>query len=100
MLFMSDHVAENADAIADMTATERPLHDYVSEVSERTDIRVGMPLPMGAYAHGEGVNFAFFSRHASRVRLELFDHPEDAMAPERLIWIQRTIALAMYGTSG
>ncbi len=80
MLFMSDHVAENADAIADMTATERPLHDYVSEVSERTDIRVGMPLPMGAYAHGEGVNFAFFSRHASRVRLELFDHPEDAMA--------------------
>jgi glycogen operon protein len=26
------------------------------------------------------VNFAFFSRHASRVRLELFDHPEDAKA--------------------
>jgi glycogen operon protein len=30
------------------------------------------------------VNFAFFSRHGSRVRLELFDHPEDA-APARLI---------------
>ncbi|MEO8338636.1 MAG: glycogen debranching protein GlgX, partial [Nitrospirota bacterium] len=28
----------------------------------------------------EGVNFAVFSRHASRVRLELFDHPEDATA--------------------
>jgi len=33
---------------------------------------------LGSHAHGEGVNFAFFSRHASRVRLELFDHPEDA----------------------
>jgi glycogen operon protein len=39
-----------------------------------------MPLPLGTYACGEGVNFAFFSRHASRVRLELFDQPEDATA--------------------
>ncbi len=80
MLSISDHATENADAIADMTATECPLHAYVTEVSERTDVRVGMPLPMGAYAHGEGVNFAFFSRHASRVQLELFDHVEDVMA--------------------
>jgi glycogen operon protein len=35
---------------------------------------------MGAHQDGGGVNFAFFSRHASRVRLELFDHPEDAAA--------------------
>ena len=47
---------------------------------ERTDVRAGVPLPLGTYARGEGVNFAFFSRHASRVRLELFDHPEDATA--------------------
>jgi len=62
------------------TKKMRSLHDYVSEVSEQTDVRVGMPLPMGTYARGDGVNFAFFSRHASRVRLELFDHPEDAAA--------------------
>ncbi len=31
---------------------------------------------------GEGVNFALFSRNASRVRLELFEHPEDS-APSR-----------------
>ena len=31
-----------------------------------------------------GVNFAIFSRHASRVRLELFDHPADA-TPARVI---------------
>jgi glycogen operon protein len=30
------------------------------------------------------VNFALFSRHASRVRLELFDHLEDA-SPTRII---------------
>jgi isoamylase len=72
--------AEKADAPADLTTSSRSLHDYVAEVSERTDVRVGVPLPLGTYARGEGVNFAFFSRHASRVRLELFDHPEDATA--------------------
>ncbi len=59
---------------------DRPLHDYAAEVLERTDVRIGVPLPLGTYAHGKGVNFAFFSRHASRVRLELFDHPEDTNA--------------------
>lgn len=77
---MSDQAAEKADATTDMTTSERPLHDYVAEVSERTDVRIGVPLPLGTYARDEGVNFAFFSRHASRVRLELFDHPEDATA--------------------
>ena len=63
-----------------LTTSERPLHEYVRAVCERTDVRVGVPLPLGTYARGEGVNFAFFSRHASRVRLELFDHPDDATA--------------------
>ena len=80
ILCKSNHAAEKADVITDLTTSECPLHDYVAEVSERTDVRVGMPLPMGTYAHGEGVNFAFFSRHASRVQLELFNHPEDATA--------------------
>ena len=77
---VSGQAAEKANATTDLTTSERPLHDYVAEVSERTDVRVGVPLPLGTYARGEGVNFAFFSRHASRVRLELFDHPEDATA--------------------
>lgn len=62
------------------TTSERPLRDYATEVCERTGVRVGVPLPLGTYARGGGANFAFFSRHASRVRLELFDHPEDAVA--------------------
>ena len=80
MSSVSGQAAEKADATTDPTTSERPLHDYVAEVSERTDVRVGVPLPLGTYARGEGVNFAFFSRHAGRVRLELFDHPEDATA--------------------
>ena len=64
----------------DLPPSERPLHEYVRAVCEHTDVRVGVPLPLGTYARGEGVNFAFFSRHASRVRLELFDHPDDAAA--------------------
>jgi isoamylase len=77
MLSESGQATEKVDATTDLTTSERPLHDYVAEVSERTDVRVGVPLPLGTYARGKGVNFAFFSRHASRVRLELFDHPED-----------------------
>jgi len=80
MLSVSGQATEKADATTDLTTSERPLHDYVAEVSERTDVRVGVPLPLGTYPRGEGVNFAFFSRHASRVRLALFDHPEDATA--------------------
>jgi pullulanase/glycogen debranching enzyme len=64
---------------ARMPTSERPMRDYVAELSERADVRVGVPLPLKTYARGEGVNFAFFSRHANRVRLELFDHPEDAV---------------------
>jgi pullulanase/glycogen debranching enzyme len=77
---VAGQAAEKADASTDLTMSERPLHDYLAEVSERTDVRVGVPLPLGTYARGGGVNFAFASRHASCVRLELFDHPENATA--------------------
>ncbi len=35
-------------------------------------------MPLGTQEYGGGVNFAIFSRHASGVRLELFDHSNDA----------------------
>ncbi|HUH98704.1 MAG TPA: glycogen debranching protein GlgX, partial [Anaerolineales bacterium] len=62
----------------------RELRAYLSAVSDPSDIRAGSPLPWGAQEKGRGVNFAVFSRHASRVRLELFDRPEDA-GPSRII---------------
>jgi isoamylase len=67
-----------------MNTPERPLHNYMVEVCECTDVRMGVPLPMGTHESGGGVNFAFFSRHASRVRLELFDQPVDA-TPTKVI---------------
>lgn len=63
---------------------ERTLHDYLADVSERTEVRRGVPLPMRTHEYRGGVNFAFFSRHASCVRLELFDLPEDA-TPARIV---------------
>ena len=42
------------------------------------EVRRGVPLPLGTHESEGGVNFALFSRHASRVRLELFDKPTDA----------------------
>ena len=67
-----------------MITPERQLHDYVADISECTGIRRGSPLPLGTRERGDGVNFSIFSRHASRVRLELFDSPEDT-SPARLI---------------
>ncbi len=66
-----------------MKTPERPLHDYLAEVCECTEVRAGVPLPMGAHEYGRGVNFAFCNRHASRVRLELFDLQE--ATPARVI---------------
>ncbi len=67
-----------------MKTPQRDLHAYISEISEHADVRAGSPLPLGTQERGGGVNFTILSRHASRVRLELFDHPEDA-APARAI---------------
>ena len=67
-----------ANPMATMTkAPQRKLHDYMPEVSKRADLRAGSPLPLGTQETKGGVNFAIFSRYASRVRLELFNHPED-----------------------
>ncbi len=44
----------------------------------------GSPLPLGTFPTENGANFAFFSRHATRVRVELFDHAGD-VTPSRQI---------------
>ena len=59
-------------------------HDSAARISNPVEIRAGSPLPLGTLETGGGANFAIFSRYANRVRLEFFDHPEDAM-PARVI---------------
>ena len=65
-------------------STERPLPEYLAEVRETADVRRGMPLPLGTRAILDGVNFTLFSRHARRVRLELYANCDDA-TPTRSI---------------
>jgi glycogen operon protein len=54
-------------------------------LSEVQAVRSGVPLPLGAHPRGNGINFAIFSRHATGVRLDLFDAPEDAMPARSII---------------
>ena len=61
-----------------MKTPERLLQTDSVKVSECTDVRRGVPLPLRPHESGEGLNFAFISHHADRVRLELFDYSEDA----------------------
>ena len=62
-----------------------------------TDVRTGVPLPLGTHACEGGVNFALFSRHASGVRLELFAQPEDA-TPTRVIIVRQPRATGRVST--
>jgi glycogen operon protein len=50
----------------------------MAEVCETDAVRAGFPLPLGAYEFEGGVNFALFSRDATRVRLEFFAAAEDS----------------------
>jgi isoamylase len=63
---------------------KRELSQYLQDISEPSHVRAGVPLPLGTHQRGDGANFAIFSRNATQVRLELFDHPEDSV-PSRAI---------------
>ena len=47
-------------------------------------VRAGRPYPLGATVTRTGVNFALYSRHATGVRLLLFDHPQDEQPAQEL----------------
>ncbi len=67
-----------------MKSPESLISDHLNKVTYHTDVRVGTALPLGTFQTEGGGNFSIFSRHATRVRLELFDHPEDAV-PIRVV---------------
>ncbi len=50
----------------------------------------GKPSPLGATWDGLGVNFALFSRHATRVELLLFDDPMDEVPSTTIELPERT----------
>lgn len=50
----------------------------------------GKPYPLGAHWDGEGVNFALFSAHATRVELCLFADPASPRELTRIVLPERT----------
>jgi isoamylase len=62
----------------------KPSKSAGLETQSGDEISTGSPLPFGAHQEGEGVNFALFSRHATRVLLELYERL-DARSPIRVI---------------
>jgi glycogen operon protein len=56
----------------------------LKETASDGDVRVGSPVPWGAHQLGDGVNFALFSRNATRVHLELYENANDS-TPTRII---------------
>lgn len=103
--------ALNARKTQAVNAPERPLHEYLAQVGEHTAVRRGAPLPLGTHSSDGGVNFAFASRHASRVRLELYDRSTDANPAQSIdldpsrnrtgdvwhVWIAGIAAGQLYG---
>ena len=51
--------------------------EYLHDVSDTSDVRSGSPQPLGVELTSGGANFAVFSRHATRVWLELYDADGD-----------------------
>src|ERR1700722_5594748 len=69
-----------------MATKEDELH-APEALFEEGDVQVGDPLPIGgAYQSRGGVNFVLFSRHATRVHLELYQNTEDS-SPVRIIYL-------------
>jgi isoamylase len=73
-------VSNTGSRAEQLAALERLL-----SLCEVQSVRSGVPLPLGAHIHGDGVNFAIFSRHATGVRLDLFAHAQDAEPARSII---------------
>ena len=67
------------------SATKQNPANCFAAPSDVGDVQAGNPLPIGgAHQQGGGVNFVLFSRNATGVRLEFYDHPDDS-SPSRII---------------
>ncbi|HUX10715.1 MAG TPA: glycogen debranching enzyme, partial [Terriglobia bacterium] len=67
------------------SAEELAELERLLSLCEVQSVRSGVPYPLGATLRANGVNFAIFSRHATGVRLDLFDRPEDARPARTLL---------------
>ena len=61
------------------------------------EILPGLPYPLGANFDGNGINFALFSKNATRVQLCLFDH--DGKNEKRIDLIRQSAKRRQFGHS-
>ena len=67
------------------SAREKAVATGFAAPSEVGEIQSGSPLPIGgSHAQGNGVNFVFFSRHSTGVRLEFYQNSHDS-SPRKII---------------
>jgi len=66
-------------------ATEQDLGNRLVASHGISEIQAGNPLPIGGpHQQGDGICFVLFSRHATGVSLEFYDHP-DGSSPSRIV---------------
>jgi isoamylase len=71
-------------SVTELAIEQNPAKDFAAS-REESEIQSGNPLPIGGtHQQGDGVNFVLFSRNATRVHLELYQHPDDS-SPSRII---------------
>src|SRR5580698_8778703 len=76
-------------SMTEWAAEQNPANSFAAP-AEVGEVEAGNPLPIGgAHQEGDGVNFVLFSRNATRVRLELYQHPDDS-SPTRIIDLDPT----------
>ena len=70
--------------MTEVAIEQNPANGFAGP-SEKGEVEAGNPLPIGgAHQNGDGVNFVLFSRHATRVHLELYQNPDDS-SPTKII---------------
>jgi hypothetical protein len=90
---MTPNIDIGREVAARTSITERPFREYLAEVIEVADLRCGIASPLGAHEFEGGVNFALFSRDATRVQLEFFAQAADS-EPERIVGAIRMPSLS------
>ena len=61
-------------------AAKQKLANALMATPEESEIQAGCLVAIGGtHPQGDGVNFILFSRHATRVRLELYEDPDDLL---------------------
>ncbi|MES3628528.1 MAG: glycogen debranching protein GlgX [Longimonas sp.] len=81
------------------------------KAADELNVKTGLPRPLGVHRRGDGVNFAVFSRHGTRVWLEFYDAIDDEAPTHRVelvarqhrtgdiwhIWVQDVPERQLYG---